>query len=450
MDWEAAAWNDFLAVVVREREKWKANGGAGLRLLTGHITSPTLLSQIAALLKQFPNAKWHVYEPLAPIVPQPFYDVAKAEVILAIEEDFLGAGPAQLKYARDFASRRRAASGAANFNRLYVAESTPTITGARADHRFALGPRALREFGAALATGASLPSWGAPVLTDLKKHSGKSLIFVGDSLPQDVRQFAQNWNRPLQIAEPLASTGGSLEELVRDLKAGKIETLVLLGGNPVYNAPVDFQFADQLGRVPLRIRLGLYEDETSALCQWHIPETHPLETWSDARAFDGMATIMQPLIEPLYGGKSAHELVAALAGSTVMNGYEIVRQYWITQHAGNEFEKFWRKSLHDGLVQGSAGSKPSLLAPQVRAVPSASGLELAFSPGPTIRDGRFANNAWLAGTAPAIHKNHLGQRRAYFPCDGETVSARKRGCCRSPVSRAFDTRTGVDSAWAGG
>ena len=182
---------------------------------------------------------------------------------------------------------------------------------------------------------------------------------------------------------------------MRDLKAGKIETLVLLGGNPVYNAPVDFQFADQLGRVPLRIRLGLYEDETSALCQWHIPETHPLETWSDARAFDGMATITQPLIEPLYGGKSAHELVAALAGSAVMNGYEIVRQYWITQHAGNEFEKFWRKSLHDGLVQGSAGSKPSLLAPQVRAVPSASGLELAFSPGPTIRDGRFANNAWL-------------------------------------------------------
>ena len=181
-------------MVVREREKWKANNGAGLRLLTGHITSPTLLSQIAALLKQFPNAKWHMYEPLAPIVPQPFYDVAKAEVIVAIEEDFLGAGPAQLKYARDFANRRRAASGTANFNRLYVAESTPTITGARADHRFALGPRALREFGAALATGASLPSWGAPVLTDLKKHSGKSLIFVGDSLPRDVRQFARDWN----------------------------------------------------------------------------------------------------------------------------------------------------------------------------------------------------------------------------------------------------------------
>jgi molybdopterin-containing oxidoreductase family iron-sulfur binding subunit len=392
---DAAAWDDFLAVVGSERKKWQADGGVGLRLLTGHITSPTLLSQIEALLKEFPSAKWHVYEPLAPTAPQPFYDVARAEVILAIEDDFLGAGPAQLKYVRDFASRRRAASGTLNFNRLYVAESTPTITGARADHRFVLGPRALQEFGTALATGTSLPSWATKVLADLKKHTGNSLILAGDSLPEEVRLFARNWNRPLQIAEPVPSNGSSLEELVRDLERGRVETLVILGGNPAYDAPMDFQFAENLARVPLRIRLGLYEDETSAICQWQIPEAHALETWSDARAFDGTATIMQPLIEPLYEGKSAHELVAALAGNAVSGSYEIVRQYWLAQHAGNDFEKFWRKSVHDGVVAGNAGGKPLGVAPRVRAVPTDGSLELVFRASPTIGDGRFANNAWL-------------------------------------------------------
>ena len=392
---EFSTWNEFLALVVREREKWKTNGGAGLRLLTGHITSLTLLSQIEALLKEFPNAKWHTYEPLAPFVPQPFYDVAKAEVILAIEDDFLGPGPVQLKYARDFASRRRANLGTTNFNRIYVAESTPSMTGARADHRFALGPRALQEFGTALATGASLPSWGVPIFADLTRNKGSSLILAGDSLSEEVRQFARNWNRPLQIAEPFASIGDSLAELMRDVEAGKIETIVILGGNPAYDAPVDFKFAEKLALMPLRIRLGLYEDETSALCQWHIPEAHSLETWSDSRAFNGTATIMQPLIEPLYGGKSAHELIAALTGNEVASGYEIVRQYWLTQHAGNDFETFWRKSLHDGVVEGNAGGKPSQFVPRIPAAASGGGLELVFRPGPSIRDGRFANNAWL-------------------------------------------------------
>jgi molybdopterin-containing oxidoreductase family iron-sulfur binding subunit len=392
---DAVAWDDFLAVVGSERKKWQADGGAGLRLLTRHITSPTLLSQIEALLKEFPSAKWHAYEPLAPTVPQPFYDVAKAEVILAIDDDFLGAGPAQIKCVRDFASRRRAAARIANFNRLYVAESTPTLTGARADHRFVLGPRALREFGTALATGTSLPSWATQVVADLKKHTGHSLILAGHSLSEEARQFARNWNRPLQIAEPVPSNGRSLEELVRDFEQARVETLVILGGNPAYDAPVDFQFAEKLVRVPLRIRLGLYEDETSVLCQWRIPEAHALETWGDARAFDGTATIMQPLIEPLYEGKSAHELAAALAGNAVASSYEIVRHYWLTQHAGNDFEKFWRKSLHDGVIAGSAGGKPSPIASHVRAAPETGGLELVFRAGPTMGDGLFANNGWL-------------------------------------------------------
>jgi molybdopterin-containing oxidoreductase family iron-sulfur binding subunit len=394
-DGKAAAWGDFLAVIARERERWKADGGAGLRLLTGHVTSPTLLWQMAALLKEFPNAKWHAYEPLAPAPPQPLYDLARAEVILAIECDFLGTGPAQLKYARDFATRRRAAQGSASFNRLYVAESSPTLTGARADHRFPLGPRALGELGKALATGTGLPAWGVPILDDLRKHQGRSLILAGQSLPPEVREFARKWNQALQIAEPPAMHGGSLAELIHDLEGGKIHTVVILEGNPSFNAPVDFQFAENLKRAPLRIRLGLYEDETSTHCQWHLPSAHALEAWSDARAVDGTATIMQPLIEPLYEGRSTHELLAILSGKGEMGGYEIVRQYWLTQHPGPDFETFWRKSVHDGWVKGSAVGAASPTTPEIRATTPASGLELIFNPGPTLRDGTLANNAWL-------------------------------------------------------
>jgi molybdopterin-containing oxidoreductase family iron-sulfur binding subunit len=240
-----------------------------------------------------------------------------------------------------------------------------------------------------------LAGWGASILADLRRHPNNSLILAGDSLPPHVRQFAWNWNRPLQIAEPLASSAGSLEELMRDLETGRVGTLVILGGNPAYDAPVDLRFSERLARVPLRIRLGLYDDETSTLCHWQIPEAHALETWSDARAFDGTATIMQPLIEPLYGGKSAHELLAALAGKTGLSSYEIVRQFWLVKAGGDDFEKYWRTSLHDGVVEGSVDGEVSRLAPEVRAVASPEALELAFRAGPAIRDGRFANNAWL-------------------------------------------------------
>jgi molybdopterin-containing oxidoreductase family iron-sulfur binding subunit len=398
---EVATWDEFLAMVADEREKWKASAGAGLRLLTGHVTSPTLLDQIAALLQEFPAAKWHAYEPLAPRPTPPFYNLAKADVIVSIGEDFLGPGPAQLKYARDFARRRHAANAGSGFNRLYVAESTPTLTGAMADHRFALAPQALNEFGAAIATDSAHSESSALVLEDLRKHVGRSLMLVGDSLPNELRQFARDWNQPLQVAEPDASKANSLEELAHDLEGGKIETLVIIGCNPVYDAPADFNFGKKLASVPLRVRLGLYEDETSAFCQWHLSEAHALETWSDARAFDGTATIMQPLIQPLYGGKSAHELVAALAGSPLTNGYEIVHRFWKNRHPDDNFEKFWRRSLHDGVVaQTAASSAPRRTALQPKYKiddrrPRIAGLELLIRPDPHIHDGRFSNNAWL-------------------------------------------------------
>src|SRR5438477_447309 len=147
----------------------------------------------------------------------------------------------------------------------------------------------------------------------------------------------------------------SIKDLVADINGGKVDLLIVLGGNPAYDAPADLNFADALknGKVPLRVHHGLYQNETAELCQWHVSATHELEAWGDARAYDGTVSIIQPLIAPLYSGKSALEFVALLSGQADATGYDLVRAYWQRQHTDADFEQFWRKSLHDGWVEGT-------------------------------------------------------------------------------------------------
>ena len=211
-------------------------------------------------------------------------------------------------------------------------------------------------------------------------NTGKTVIYTDPLDPNPVDDFE------------------SLRELVADMDAGKVEMLVMVGGNPVYNAPADFGFRERLSKVKLRIHLGLYADETSELCQWHIPEAHFLETWTDARAYDGTVTIMQPLIQPLYFGRSLHELLGAFGDTPNQTPYEIVKGYWNRQHPGKDFEDWWRKAVHDGMVPGTVlaakqvsfkGSSSAAKAAQ------SSGLEIVFRPDPHIFDGCFANNGWL-------------------------------------------------------
>ncbi len=187
------------------------------------------------------------------------------------------------------------------------------------------------------------------------------------------------------------------------MNAGKVDLLVILGGNPAYDAPADLNFADALtsGKVPLRVHHGLYQNETAELCQWHVNATHELETWGDARAYDGTVSIIQPLIAPLYNGKSALEFVALLSGQADATGYDLVRAYWQKQHTGADFEQFWRKSLHDGWVAGTAFGPKDLrfasVSPKVgesqKSDPNA--IELNIRRDPTIYDGQFSNNGWL-------------------------------------------------------
>ncbi|HEV2381028.1 MAG TPA: TAT-variant-translocated molybdopterin oxidoreductase, partial [Terriglobia bacterium] len=424
----------FLSAVRGPLSAQKALQGAGIRILTPTISSPTLADQLRNFLKVYPQAKWHVYEPVnrdnvlegakmafgQPVETR--YDFSKADVIVSLDADFLYAGfPGNTRYIRDFAARRNPDSG--NMNRLYVIESTPSATGAKADHRLPVaadGVSYLAEavFGG-LGSGPYKPAVAdqnkrfiESVVKELEAHHGSSAVIVGDHQPASVHLLAHALNQQLGNvgktvfytdpvdANPVNQTE-SLKDLVSDINAGKVDLLIILGGNPVYDAPADLNFAEVLksNKVQLRVHYGLYQDETAELCQWHVNATHELEAWGDARAYDGTANIIQPLIAPLYNAKSPIEFVAVLSGQADATGYDLVRAYWQKQHTGADFEQFWRKALHDGWIEGTMFAPKSLSAkpPQLQGIAAWDGksIELNIRRDPTIYDGQFSNNGWL-------------------------------------------------------
>jgi MoCo/4Fe-4S cofactor protein with predicted Tat translocation signal len=427
-----SSWVNFLAAANNERQKLLAGRGAGFRILTETVASPSLAALLRALLAELPEARWHQYQPVSGDAAREgarlafgepvntVYRLESAGVIVALDADFLACGPGAVRYAREFAARRRPESEG-GMNRLYVVEPAPSATGSLADHRLPLSNRQVDSFARALAAGLGLPveapaggppaDWTAAVVADLKKHAGRSVIVAGEHQPPAVHALAHAMNHALGNAgktvtytEPLeaqpADQRASLRELVEDLKAGRVKTLLILGGNPAYNAPADLEFREQLLKAELRIHLSLYEDETSELCHWHLPEAHSLEAWGDAKAFDGTVTILQPLIEPLYAGRSVLEVVSIFAGQPSRTGEEIVREHWRGKSGAANFERWWRTALHDGLVRGSElPPKPvsplGNLAERLPQPPAQTGLELSIRPDPAVWDGSFANNGWL-------------------------------------------------------
>jgi MoCo/4Fe-4S cofactor protein with predicted Tat translocation signal len=426
------SWAAFLAAIRGPLSAQKSLQGAGIRILTPTISSPTLADQLRNFLKIYPQAKWHVYEPVnrdnvlegaklafgQPVETR--YDFSKADVIVSLDADFLYAGfPGNTKYIRDFASRRNPDSG--NMNRLYVIESTPTTTGAKADHRWPCRSQEVLEVARMIGErryGQHGPVHGASdfavaVDQELVNHRGAGIVIAGDHQPAPVHALAHLLNEQLGNvgktvfytdtvdANPINQTE-SLKDLVADMNGGKVDLLVILAGNPAYEAPADLNFADALksGKVPLRVHHGLYQNETAELCQWHVNATHDLEAWGDARAYDGTVSIIQPLIAPLYNGKSAHEFVALLSGQADATGYDLVRSYWQKQHTGADFDAFWRKSLHDGWIEGTIFTPKTLTAKVSTPPPSEKGvfvnaIELNIRRDPTIHDGQFSNNGWL-------------------------------------------------------
>src|SRR6202167_1853146 len=428
---DVRSWNAFTEAVRGPLGVEKKIAGAGVRILTQTVSSPTLAAQIRDYLQTNPQAKWHVYEPVnrdnviegAKLafgeVVETRYDFSKADVIVSLDADFLYAGfPGFARYARDFAARR---NPDANMNRLYVVESTPSSTGMKADHRLPMRAREIENFTRALAGSLGLNSSGdgssepkiflPPLARDLLAHKGASVVIAGDQHPPAVHALVHAINRALGnvgqtvfYTDPVdanpVSRSESLQSLVEDMRGDKVDLLLILGGNPAYDAPAELDFASVLksNAVGLKVYLGTHRNETAELCQWHVPEATYLEAWSDARAYDGTITIVQPLIEPLYGGKSAHEILAFLAGDGG-GGRDLVEAYWQKQHTGADFDGFWRKSLHDGWIEGTSYTPKNVTLKATSFPPSqseaANGFEINFRRDPSIYDGRFSNNGWL-------------------------------------------------------
>jgi MoCo/4Fe-4S cofactor protein with predicted Tat translocation signal len=434
-----SSWGTFVAVTTDIRTNFTAKKGEGLRILTGSVTSPTLASQIQDVLKQFPQARWHQWEACGRDsvregsklafgkYTNTVYRLDKADVILSLDSDFLYSGPGAVRHARDFAARRDP-NGPRSMNRLYVVEQAATTTGAMADHRLAIRACDIEGFARALAAalgvsqaGGALAQnrvpagWIDALARDLQNHRGACVVLAGENQPPAVHALAHAINGALGAAGNTVVYTDSLEaqpeneleslkELVADMSAGRVDTIYMFGVNPVYDAPHDLNFAQNLLKVNFRVHNGLYEDETAELCHWHVPAAHELESWSDARAYDGTAGVIQPLIAPLYEGKTAHEVMAALQGKGDQPGHDIVRGYWQTQFAAKnpkDFEAFWETSLHDGVIANTAFEARSLTpAPSFGGAsagftPQQDAIEIVFRPDPSIGDGRHANNGWL-------------------------------------------------------
>jgi MoCo/4Fe-4S cofactor protein with predicted Tat translocation signal len=492
---EVRTWGNFLTAMQAAGGAQQARGGAGIRFLTGSITSPSLAEQMANVLREYPQAHWHQWDPVArdgarlgaqqagaqgPAI----YHFDQADVVVSLDADFLACGPGSVRYQKDFAARRRVTDDAKQMSRLYVVESTPSLTGAKADHRLPLRASEIEGFARELSSAlggvtqgepASVPRPGAPqvaewvaaVARDLQAHPGRSAVVAGEYQPPAVHALAHAMNQALgnigttvtygvSIEAQPTDQAASLSELVAAMDAGQVELLVILGGNPAFSAPVDLRFTERLAKVALVVYHGLYVDETAHVSHWNIPATHPLESWGDARAFDGTVTLTQPLIAPLYEGRSAHEVLGVFTTQADRRPHDLIKDYWtrafngsggwnvrgIDGEAFRDAEAFWRRAVHDGFIAGTAvtnGGPATPFAPgplptpatgtaagaagaattQAQATqpvatpqaqppaiasnipptgvepPAQGGLEIIFRPDPTIWDGSFANNGWL-------------------------------------------------------
>jgi len=337
---EVGTWGAFTVALNSQLEIERVREGAGLRILTETTTSPTFADQMRTLLQLYPKAKWYQYDPAgfhntkaaarAAVGRDAtvYYNVDKARIVLSLDADFMASMPGNVRYARHFIDGRRAHKPGEPMNRLYAVESSPTITGAKADHRLAMRASEVESLARAIASrlgvpgvqggtlGAELDHWADAVARDLQANRGASVVVAGEPQPPAVHLLVHAINAalgnlgvtavytaPVEAASSAADQLAGLRELTEDMAAGRVETLIMIGTNPVYSAPADLEFAKHLNKVPFRAHHGLYYDETGWVSQWHLPASHSLEMWSDARAFDGTVSIVQPLIAPLYDSK---------------------------------------------------------------------------------------------------------------------------------------------------
>jgi Fe-S-cluster-containing dehydrogenase component/anaerobic selenocysteine-containing dehydrogenase len=424
----------------------------GLWFLLHPQSSPLVEQLMARVRERHPGATFAYHAPVdrrsvyegarlafgRPLEAQ--YRFERADVVVSLDADFLAAMPNSVRWSRDFAARRRIASPAGDPGRLYVAETAMTPTGTLADHRLPVRPSQIARLAAALAAelarlgihtgapgaiGTALAgraagqperAWATAAARDLAAHRGRGLVLAGDhhapavhALVHAINAALTNFDRTVWFTRPalLDPLGPDLGDVVAAARAGAIETLVIVEANPAYSGPADLDIRSALTRVPSSICVSAHRDETAAACGRMLPLAHYLETWGDARSYDGTLSLVQPLIRPLYDGVSLADVLAVLAGDPRPDSYRRLRElHGAPVGAGPELERVWQSHLQRGFLPGTAASaetvqlswSPAMAAAVADAAAAPAGepgLELRFAPSQSIYDGRFASNAWL-------------------------------------------------------
>lgn len=495
-DAEPDRWAKFDAMVREHFAGVKQRGGAGFCVLCEANSSPTLARLRQELLAQMPQAQWVEYEPLTddqtlagaqaalgkPVRTHMLLD--KARIILSVDADLLASHPASLQHTRAFAKGREVVDG--SMNRLYVVESAYSLTGAAADHRLPLRPSQIpawvgrlqqaieRHLAAStdeapFATGSYADRFVEVVARDLVAHRGQCAIAAGPQQPAEVHAAVHRLNALLgnvgqtvvymPVPAQRRSHVESIAALAAAMHAGSVETLLILGGNPVYDAPTDIDFAGGLAKVPKAIHVGLYCNETGQACQWHVPQAHFLESWGDARSYDGTYSVVQPTIAPLYGGRTWIEILARVLGETLPKPDELVKATFQALIGDAQNEKLWRRTVHDGFLADSVWRAETVSEPARRDLPTdlASGmpangqLELVFLQDASVYDGRFANSSWLQECPDPLTKVTWDNAAIMSPATAKSLGLSHESRARLQAGeRSIEAPVYVMPGWADG
>jgi len=434
-------WQAYRAAWEKLATQYAENGGAGLAVLAESFASPTMMRLSQAFMKKFPQARWVTYDSVSDenifsgvqaatgSLAQPRYNFKSANVVLALDSDFLQLDSNDIPHAREFASRRKVRSEKDSMNRLYVVEGTFTITGGMADHRLRVQSGQVGMFATALAHELSAQGldisaprvdsefdkkWISAVAKDLITNQGKSLVLGGRRQPAEVHTLIalindvlSNTNKTVSyMANPdlQVSNLKAFVELSQAMNAGQVESLIILGGNPVYQSPADVDFQTGLEKVNYSVHLSSHVDETSVHTTWHIPAAHFLESWGDVSGYGGVG-IIQPLIAPLFDGKNHIDVLADLVSDEEVWAYGVVQETWKGILGSGNFDKSWRKVVHDGFLVASRETPVRVKKARAQGVvsmsrydaPAASpgDLEVIFTASFSNYDGRYANNGWM-------------------------------------------------------
>lgn len=477
-------WQSFSAAMNVELAKQAGKAGAGMRIMTETVTSPSLTQAIQELLEKYPKAQWIQWDSVNrdnsrkaqqrvfKRFVDPSYQFDQADIVWSLDSDFMTELPGSLRYIRQFAGRRDVSQPNTKRNRFYALDASVNLTGSNADERLAVTPSRLKLLAGWVASELGLviggfdfepkpfeKTWLTSLVQDLKAHKGHSLIIAGESQPAEIHALCYSLNQLLgnvghtvQYIEPIEASAGlrkeGLQKLSKEMRDGKVDFLLILGANPAYDAPSEFHFADAINKVRTSVHLSLYEDETSSQTRWHIPEAHFLEVFADGKASDGTQTLIQPAISPLYNGKSSLEVISLLLDKNGRYDYDVIRDYWKDHLDKADFEKSWRKALHDGLVENTALNPLSLnaqasFAAEEFSSPGNSFFEIAFRPDPSIWDGRFANNGWLQECPKPLTKLTWDNAALLSPADAETLSLQNG----DKITLSFKDRTVETAIW---